>query len=101
MAKIKPLNISSKRRDQWKRATLNRYKGDLSAAVKHIQNKKIGGRSLADTGVPPPRKATVKKFQGGRPKDPAPPQNFKSKYGKQTSAPKRKKYKGDKPLPRS
>lgn len=102
MAKIKPLKISTKRRGQWKRAALNRYKGNLSAAVKHIQNKKIGGRSLADTGVPPPRKATVKKFQGGRPKDPAPPKRFKSKYGKGQPTPKGKykKYKGDKPLPR-
>ena len=99
MAKIKPLKINTKRRGQWKRAALNRYKGNLSAAVKHIQNKKIGGRSLADTGVPPPRKATVKKFQGGRPKDPAPPKQHKQ-YGKQVAAPKRKKYKGDKPLPR-
>lgn len=45
------------------------------------------------------REAAIKKGLQGKPSSPAPPKQHKQ-YGKQVAAPKRKKYKGDKPLPR-
>ena len=45
------------------------------------------------------REAAIKRGLQGKPSSPAPPKRVKSKYGKQTAAPRRKKYKGDKPLP--
>ena len=105
MAKLKKLLITRKRQDQLVRAATNRFtklgaKNPVMKAVKYLQNKTVGGQKIAHGSARP---AAIKKQHGiitGKIKDsgPAPPKRVKSKYGKQT-APRRKKYKGDKPLP--